>query len=109
MVDRIEHAQTGVGTVARHQHHLDPGLAQAGIEVEQLLHQGEGIARLEDFVFVFDLILPVRLDATGQIDLMAVTQVEQRPRRNRQHQSVVYPVCHAYSPLAERLSRYARR
>ena len=47
----------------------------------------EGIAGLEDFVFVFDLVTE-DLDTARQIDLTAFAQVEKRPR-NRQHQFVV--------------------
>ncbi|MNP35585.1 hypothetical protein D3C76_1289240 [compost metagenome] len=109
MVDRVEHAQAGVGAVARHQDHLDPGAAQVGIEGEEFLHQREGVTGLEDFVFVFDLILPVGLDATRQVDLVAFAQVEQRPRRNRQHQLVVYGLRHPLPPPIDRLRYYVDR
>ncbi len=78
MFNRVEHPQAGVGTVARHQHHLDPRPPQAGIQAQELLHQWKSIARLEDLILVLDLILPIGFDALGQIDLMAFTQVEQR-------------------------------
>ena len=48
--------------------------------------QRKGIARGQYFIFMFDLVLPVRLDPLGQVHLMAIAQVEQGPRRNGQHQ-----------------------
>ena len=83
MLDRIEHAQAGVGTVARHQHHFDAGPAQAGVKAQELLDQREGIAGLEGFFLVLDLVLAVSLYPFGQVDLVTVTQVEQCTRDRR--------------------------
>ena len=80
MLDRVEHPQSGVGTVARHQHHLDPGAAQAGVEVQQFPDQREGIAGLENLFFVVDLIFTVGLHTFGQVNPVAFAEVEQRPR-----------------------------
>ncbi|MNP55591.1 hypothetical protein D3C76_1502500 [compost metagenome] len=80
-----------------------------GIEVQEFLHQREGVTGLEYFFFVFNLILPVGLDTTRQIDLVAFTQVEQRSRRNRQHQLVVYGLWHPLPPPVDRLKYYVDR
>ncbi|MCY1175026.1 hypothetical protein D9M73_152460 [compost metagenome] len=103
VVNRVEHPQPGIGAVARHQNHLDPGAAEAVVEVQEFLHQRKSIAGLKDFVFVFDLILPVGFDAARQIDLVAFAQIKQRPRRNRQHQLVVNCLWHALPPQVGRL------
>lgn len=62
---------------------LEQGLrlnhAQAGIEVQEFFHQREGITWLENLFFVLDLVLPISLNALGQVHLVTVTQVEQRP------------------------------
>nr|WP_240995867.1 hypothetical protein [Pseudomonas viridiflava] len=78
MLDGVEHAQPGIGTVARHKNHFDARLAQAGVEAQQLLDQQIGIALLENLVFVFDLILAVRLDALCHVNRMTVAQIKQR-------------------------------
>jgi len=111
MIDRIEHPQAGVGTVARHQNHLDPGAAKATVEVEQFFHQRKGIARREDFVFVLDLILPIGFDAARQVDLVTLAQIEQGTGRNRQHQFVIDVLGHAFPqiPSKNRLRCYAGR
>ena len=111
MVNRVEHPQAGVGAVARHQNHLDPRAAEATVEAQELFHQREGIARREDFVFVFDLILPIGFDAARQVNLVAFAQVEQGPRRDRQHQFVIDVLGHAFPhPLHKnRPKRYVGR
>ncbi len=98
MLDRIEHSQAGIGTVARHQDDLDTRTSQAGVKTEQLLDQWERVAGLQGFFLVFDLVFAVSLHTFGQVDLVAVAQVEQRPRRNRQHQLVAQSLCHGVPP-----------
>ncbi|MNG20174.1 hypothetical protein D3C84_1044050 [compost metagenome] len=78
MLDRVEYPQPGVGAVARHQHHLDPGLAKTGVQAQELLHQGEGVTGFEHFVFVFDLVLAIGFNALGQVQAVTLAEVEQR-------------------------------
>ncbi|MCY1516561.1 hypothetical protein D9M68_511970 [compost metagenome] len=99
VLDRVEHPQSGIGAVARHQDHLDLGPLAGGVEGKQLLHQGEGIAGLQDFVLVGDLVLPIGLHTLAFVDLMAFLQVEQRPRGNRHHQLVVQSPAHLIPPM----------
>ena len=80
MLDRIEYAQPGVGTVARHQHHFNAFATQAGVETEQFFHELESITRLQHFIFMLNLILAIGFDSLRQIHLMAGAQIEQRPR-----------------------------
>ncbi|MNV47198.1 hypothetical protein D3C71_1390570 [compost metagenome] len=80
-----------------------------GIEVQEFLHQRERIAGFEDFVLVFDLILPIGLDAAGQVDLMTFAQIEQSARGNRQHQFVVDVLRHAFPPQVNPFTGYVDR
>jgi len=88
VLNRVKYTQASVGTVARYEHHFNPGTTQAGVEAQQLFDQREGVAGLKDFFLVFDLVFAVGLHPLSEIDLVAVAQVEQGPRRNRQHQFV---------------------
>ena len=65
---------------------------------QMMMAQLESIAGGEDFVFVLDLILPIGFNAARQIDLVALAQVEQGARRNRQHQFVIDVLGHAFPP-----------
>ena len=96
MMNRIEHAQPGVGAVTGNQNHLDPRATEAAVQAQEFFHQRERIARREDFVFVLDLILPIGFDAARQVDLVAFAQVEQGARGNRQHQFVIDVIGHAF-------------
>lgn len=98
MFNRVEHPQAGVGTVTRHQHHLDPRPTQAGIQAQELLHQWKSIAWLKYLVLVLDLIVPIGLDTLGQIDLVAFAQVEQSTRRDCHHQFAIQSLCHTAPP-----------
>src|SRR3990167_4521711 len=97
MLDRVERAQAGIGTIARNQNHLDPRLTKGAIEAEEFLHQWKGIAGAENFLLVLDLILAIRLDTFGLVDPMTVTQVKQGPRGNRQNQFVAQSIAHTRS------------
>ena len=90
MLDRIEDAQAGVAGVARqqddfHRRHV----ARELVQPEQLLHQRERHAGLEDLVLVLDLEAAVGIEAVALEQIVAVAQVEQGARGNRHHQAVV--------------------
>ena len=88
VLDRVERAQAGVGAVARHQNHLDALLLEGAVQRQEFFHQGKGITGGEYLVLMLNLVLAIGLDALAFINLVAVAQVEQRPRGNRQHQFV---------------------
>ena len=88
VLNRVEGAQAGVGAVARDQNHLDALLLEGAVQRQEFFHQGKGIAGGEYLVLMLDLVLAIGLDALAFINLVAVAQVEQRPRGNRQHQFV---------------------
>ena len=49
---------------------------------------------------MLDLVFAISLHAFGQVDFVTFAEVEQRPRRNRQHQFVTQSLCHLRSSLS---------
>ncbi|MNE56062.1 hypothetical protein D3C80_1509390 [compost metagenome] len=96
MLDGAEHPQACVGAVARYQHHLDPWLAEVGVEAKQLLHQREGITRRQHLVFVVNLVLTVGFNPLGQVDTMTVAEVEQGPRGDGDDEFVTQVFAHSW-------------
>ena len=82
VLDRVEHAQPGVGGIARQQDHLDVLLVRP-IEPQQLLHQHECRSHGEDLVLVLDLVAVIGPDPVLGVDPVAFGEVEQRARADR--------------------------
>ncbi len=90
VLDGIEHAQTGVGAVARQQNHFHPAAPLLHlIDGQQLLDQRKGIAGAQDVVLVGNLIILERIQTLVLEHLMAVAQVEQGPGADRHHQFAI--------------------
>ena len=49
------------------------------IDVQKLLHEEEGLARIEDLILMSDLIAPVGLQPLLLVDPVAFVEIEQRP------------------------------
>jgi hypothetical protein len=78
--DGIENPQPGIGGIARQQDHLDPPLGrQQRVDGEQLLNQRKGLARLQNLVFMLDLIFRIGFKSLILENRVAFTEVEQDP------------------------------
>jgi hypothetical protein len=82
VLDRVEHAKPRVGAVARQQDHLDVLLRQA-IQPQQLRDERERRPGREQLVLVLDLVAVVAFDAELRVDAVALGEVEQRARADR--------------------------
>ena len=90
MLDRVEDAQPGVAGIARQQNHFDRRHAAAQlVQAEQFLHQRKGHARLQDVVLVLNLEAAVGVQPIALEQRVAVAEVEQGTRGNRDDQAVV--------------------
>ena len=87
VLDGIEHPQARVGAVARQQDHLDV-LLVGTVDGQQLLDQRERGAGRQDLVLVLDLVAMVGGDAGLGVDVVALGEVEQRARRDRDDELV---------------------
>jgi len=97
---QIPDPQAGVGGIARQQDHFDARSPRGQrIEREELLHEVEGDARLQQFLFVLELVAGIGFDALLLEDAVALLEVEQGPRGNRHHQLAVEGYRHAHAPL----------
>ena len=64
MGNRVEDAQAGISAVARYQYDFDMGFRGTFfVQREQFFNQREGDALFQGFVFSFDLVLAVDIDA----------------------------------------------
>jgi hypothetical protein len=90
VLDGVEDAQAGVTRVARQQDHLDRRhVAGQLVEAQQFLHQREGNAGLQDVVLVVDLEGAVSVEAVALEQGVAVAQIEQRPGRDRDDETLI--------------------
>ncbi len=89
VLDRVEDAQAGVGRIARQQDDLDARrLRRERVEAQQLLHERKRDARREQVVLVRDLVARIGIEALVLEQRVAVAEVEQRARRDRDDELV---------------------
>ena len=93
MADGVKNSQPGIGAIPRQKNDFNV-LPTRFIQAEQFARQLKGNARLQQIIFVINLVPLIRLDAVGLVHRMALTQVKQRPRRNRNDQPVIDLRCH---------------
>jgi hypothetical protein len=87
VLDGIEHTQTGVGAVARHQHHFHARMGGAiRIQGQQLVHQIKRNAGLQQFIFMQALIRFEDFQTLLLEHAVACIQIKQCPRRDRHHE-----------------------
>ncbi|MCY1452349.1 hypothetical protein D9M71_692620 [compost metagenome] len=99
MVDRTKHPQAGFRRVARQQHHLHRQLVGEGlVDAQEAANERERHALGERFVQVLLLVLAVRLDALGLVDVVRDGEVEQRTRGNADDQFLFDGVGHEATP-----------
>ena len=85
VTNRVENPQPSIGAIAREKDHLNARGLDEFIEIKQFVHKTESIARSKWLVLVGDLILLISLEALLFKDLMALAEIEQGARRNRDH------------------------
>ncbi|MDT4856818.1 hypothetical protein FQZ97_912210 [compost metagenome] len=85
---RAEHAHARDRVVAREDHHLDP-LGRGVVEGQQLVHQRKRHPRLRRLLQPVQLQLHVSPVVASLEQAVFFFKVEQRPRRNRDHQLTI--------------------
>ena len=91
MTDRVENTQARVGAIARQQNDFDMLMLSDSriVKPQQFTRQFKGHARLQQLVFMQDLMLLIGLNAARFVYGVTFRQVEQRSRRNRDDQTVI--------------------
>jgi hypothetical protein len=88
--DGIKNPHRCLRGIPRHDDDFDKALVMRElVQLQQRAHQREAGAELEDFIFIVDLVAAVGLQALIAENGLLRLEVEQRARRNANHQQVI--------------------
>ncbi len=111
VLDRIEDAKARVGGVARQQDHLDMRrFGRRAVQAQQLLHERKRDAGREQLVLARDLVARERIDALALEQRVALAEIEQRARRDRDDErAFAAPGVAQYHLVRARLRTHRRK